>query len=255
MDKFDHGFPDNPYNKHAWILGNPEIDKQVWIGAFCLIDSFHKSVKIGCGTDVSSGVQILTHSTVRRALSERRFSDIESAPVEIGEFCFIGTNATILMGANIGHHSVVAAGSVVPQFAVVPPFSLIAGVPAKIVGSSKKFLKDVEQESISVVIPVYNEEQTIKDVVKGAVIILSQLKMDYEIVLVNDGSKDKTGKIIEKLAKRNKHIRVKHHNFNMGFTGAMKSSFASAQKHLVFLAPGDGLEPPTRWLQEALMFP
>ena len=239
MDEFDHGIPDNPYNKHAWILGNPEIGDNVWIGAFCLIDAFHASCKIGRGTEVSSGAKILTHSTIRRAISERRHGEVDFAPVEIGDFCFIGTNATILMGASIGHHSVIGAGAVVSQFMVIPPYSLVAGVPAKIIGFSKKFLKGAEKESISVVIPAYNEKSTIEDVVKNASDNLRSLKIDYEIVLVNDGSTDGTGKIIDKLAKA-KNIRAVHHKLNRGFTGAMKTCFKSARKHLIFLAPADG---------------
>lgn len=238
-DNFDHGLPDNPYNKHAWILGNPEIGERVWIGAFCLIDAANAPLKIGRGTNVSSGTQILTHSTVRRTVSEYRHREIDFAPVEIGEFCFIGTNVVILMGANIGHHSVVAAGAVVPQFMKVSPYSLVAGVPAKIIGSSKKFLKGVEKESISVVIPAFNEKSTIEKVAEEALTILRKLKMDYEIVLVDDGSLDGTGKIIDKLS-RKKNIRALHHQTNRGFTGAMKTCFRNARKHLIFLAPADG---------------
>lgn len=240
MDEFDHGIPDNPYNKHAWILGNPEIGDRVWIGAFCLIDAALAPLEIGRGTNVSSGAQILTHSTVKRAVSEGRFGEVESAPVEIGEFCFIGTNATVLMGTKIGHHSVIAAGTVVPQFMVVPPYSLLAGVPAKIIGSSKKFLKDVEEESLSVVIPAYNEATTVKKVVEDAVDMLKKIKKDWEIVLVDDGSTDATGKIIDGLSKQNRRIHAVHHKYNKGFTGAMKTSFSSARKNLIFLAPADG---------------
>jgi len=239
MDKFDHGIPDNPYNKHAWILGEPDIGDRVWIGAFCLIDAFHKNIKIGRGTDISSGVQILTHTTIKRAISERRFNEIESAPVEIGEFCFVGTNAVILMGAEIGHHSVVAAGTVIPQFMKVRPYSIAAGVPAKIIGSSKRFLKGVEKESLSIVIPAYNEKYTLEKVVIEAIEVLKNLKIEYEIVLVNDGSTDGTTEIINRLA-RKRNIRAVHHKKNKGFTGAMKTSFASAKKNMIFLAPADG---------------
>ena len=239
MDEFDHGIPDNPFNKHAWILGNPEIGEGVWIGAFCLIDGANAPLKIGRGTEISSGAQILTHSTVRRAISEHRHGEVDFAPVEVGEFCFIGTNATILMGAVIGHHSIIGAGCVIPQLMVIPPYSLVAGVPAKIIGSSKKFLKGIERESISVVIPAYNEAETVDDVVNSAVDILKKIKIDYEIVLVNDGSTDGTGKIIDKLAKA-KNIRAVHHQKNKGFTGAMKTCFENAKKHLIFLAPADG---------------
>lgn len=236
----DHGIPSNPYNKHAWILGNPEIGEDVWIGAFSLVDAANAALKIGRGTEISSGAKILTHSTILRTVSERRYGEIDSAPVEIGEFCFIGTNATVLMGASIGHHSVIGAGCVVTQFMVIPPYSVVVGVPAKIVGSSKKYLKRVEPESLSVVIPAYNEVETIEVVVKDALSVLKKIKMGYEIVLVDDGSTDGTGKIIDRLAKRNKFIHARHHKINKGFTGAMKTCFESARKHFIFLAPGDG---------------
>jgi len=238
--KFNHGIGDNPYNRHSWILGNPQIGKNVWIGAFTLIDALHNELEIGEGTDVSSGVQILTHSTVKRAISEKRYMGVESAPTKIGNFCFLGTHATILMGVEIGDHSVIAAGSVVPQFMKIPPYSMVAGIPAKIIGSSKKLLKDVPNDSISITIPAFNEEKTIEVVVKSVVKEVIKLIKDYEILLIDDGSKDKTGKIIDSLATKNKHIKTIHHKINRGFTGAMKSCLFNAQKNLVFLAPADG---------------
>lgn len=239
IEDFDHGLPENKYNKHAWILGKPDIGENVWIGAFCLIDALHAPLRIGKGVNVSSGAQILTHSTVKRCVSEKRYGKVDSKKTEIGEFTFIGTNAVILMGSNIGHHSVVAAGAVISENSTFPPFSLIAGVPAKRIGSSKRYLEGVEKESLSIVIPAYNEEKTLKDVVDKALKQARKLKIDFEIVLVDDGSKDKTKEIIKKLS-RIKNVRGVYHNKNKGFTGAMKTCFKSAKKHLIFLAPADG---------------
>jgi hypothetical protein len=58
----DHGFPPNPYNDHAWIIGDPKIGKGTWIGAFCLIDG-QGGLVIGKGCDIACGAHILTHST------------------------------------------------------------------------------------------------------------------------------------------------------------------------------------------------
>lgn len=125
----------NPrYNAHCWITGNPEIGEGVWIGAFTLIDG-QGGLKIGKGTDISSGAHIVTHSTAWRCVTERKFPVNERAPIEIGDYCFIGENATILRGAKIGHHSIVGAGSVVTEFTEIPPYSLVYGVPARIVRS------------------------------------------------------------------------------------------------------------------------
>lgn len=240
MEEFDHGIAKNKYNPHAIIVGNPEIGENVWIGAFTVIDALHSSLKIGRGTNIADGAKIITHSTVRRAISERRFGQVESNPTEIGEFCFIGANATVLMGAKIGHHSVIAAGAVVAPNTSIPPYSLVAGVPGKIIGKSHKFLKDVEKESISIVMPAYNEEESVERVVKQASTELRKISKDFEIVVVDDGSTDQTGKILDRLSKKNKRIRVVHHKKNKGFTGAILSCYKSAKKHLVFLAPADG---------------
>jgi acetyltransferase-like isoleucine patch superfamily enzyme len=133
--------PPNPYNPFAWITGNPVIGEGTWIGAFTLIDG-QGGLTIGRGCDISCGAQILTHSTVRRCLTERALNVVDRRPTVIGDHCFIGTHAVILMGANIGHHSVIAAGAVVLEGMDVPPYSLVAGVPGRVVRSVRD---DVER--------------------------------------------------------------------------------------------------------------
>jgi acetyltransferase-like isoleucine patch superfamily enzyme len=64
-----------------------------------------------------------------------RRHEIDRREVVIGDFVFVGEHATILMGCSIGHHSIVAAGAVVTEDMVVPPYSLVAGVPARVVRS------------------------------------------------------------------------------------------------------------------------
>lgn len=124
--------PPNPYNPFCWVAGEPEIGEGTWIGAFTLIDGLG-GLKIGRGCNVSSGAQILSHSTVRRCVTERKFPDVDCKRTEIGDFVFVGANAVIQMGARIGDHSVIGAGAVVLEDTVVPPYSLVAGVPARIV--------------------------------------------------------------------------------------------------------------------------
>lgn len=141
LKKDKHGIPQNKYNPHAWIVGDTEIGEGVWIGAFTLIDGTHAKLKIGKGSNISSGAQIITHSTVRRCISERKIDLIDKADTIIEDFCFIGTNAVILMGAKVGHHSVIGAGSVVTERMIIPPYSVVAGVPGKIIGSSKNILR------------------------------------------------------------------------------------------------------------------
>ena len=120
--------PANPYNPHAWVVGEPEIGAGTWIGAFTVIDG-SGGLTIGAGCDISSGAQIYTHSSVRRCVSGRSFPTVERAPVRIGDHVFVGAGAVVTMGVTIGEHSVVAAGAVVTRD--VPPYTVVAGVPAR----------------------------------------------------------------------------------------------------------------------------
>jgi acetyltransferase-like isoleucine patch superfamily enzyme len=128
----DHGLPPNRYNSHCWIIGEPEIGDGTWIGAFTLLDG-SGGLTIGKGVDVSSGVQIYTHSSAKRCVSGRDYNVVDREPVRIGDHVFIGANATILMGVTIGDRAVVGAGAVVT--ANVEPNSIVAGVPARRIGT------------------------------------------------------------------------------------------------------------------------
>lgn len=126
-----HHLPPNPYNPHAWILGEPEIGDDVWIGAFTVIDG-SGGLTIGHGCDISAGAQIYTHSTVERCVSDRTLP-IRREPTTIGRNVHVGAGAVILMGSQIGDHSVVGAGAVVREGTVAPPYSLLVGVPARLI--------------------------------------------------------------------------------------------------------------------------
>ena len=72
-----HHLPDNPYNPHAWFVGEPEIGEGCWIGAFTVIDG-SGGLTIGRGCDISAGAQIYSHSTVKRVVTDRA-AEIERA--------------------------------------------------------------------------------------------------------------------------------------------------------------------------------
>lgn len=139
---FNHGFPPNPYNPHAWIVGEPTIGPGVWIGPFTVIDG-SGGLSIGPDCDISSGVHIYSHSTVARCLSGRR-RDIERAATEIGNNVYIGANAVVLMGTTVGHHSVIGAGAVVKEHTQIPPYSLVVGVPARVIPGGAARLAEAE---------------------------------------------------------------------------------------------------------------
>jgi glycosyltransferase involved in cell wall biosynthesis len=94
--------------------------------------------------------------------------------------------------------------------------------------------------SLSVFLPCYNEQDNIERVVKSAIDILTALKIDFEIIIVNDGSRDRTGEIADSLVAKGKHIKVVHHSINRGYGAALQSGFAAASKEYVFYTDGDG---------------
>ena len=116
------------------VLGDVVVGENVWIGPHTILDGSGGSLKIGNFCDISAGVHIYTHDTVRRALSSGE-EGIETASTEIGDNCHIGANSVVLKGVNIGHHSVVGAGCVVTKS--FPPYSIILGVPSRRVGEVK----------------------------------------------------------------------------------------------------------------------
>ena len=123
--------PPNPWNPHAWVTGDPDVGAGTWIGAFTVIDG-SGGLTIGRGCDISSGAQIYTHSSVRRCVSGRAVTEVERAPVRIGDHVFIGAGAVVLMGVVIGDSAVVGAGAVVT--ADVAARTVVAGVPARPTG-------------------------------------------------------------------------------------------------------------------------
>ncbi len=143
------GIPENPYNPHCWITGEPEIGEGTWIGAFTLIDG-QGGLTIGKGVNVSTGASILTHSTVKRCVTERVYNKVDQVPTLIGDYVFIGENATVLMGADIGHHSVIGAGTLIPEGMLVPPYSMVLGVPGRIVKSIREDIETWKTEAVSI---------------------------------------------------------------------------------------------------------
>ncbi|MBC7864469.1 MAG: acyltransferase [Bacteroidia bacterium] len=117
------------YNS-ATVAGDVKVGENTWIGPYVELDG-SGGLEIGDFCSISLGVNITTHDTVKWALSGGKMS-YERAPVKIGNYCFIGTQAFIAKGITIGDHVLVGAGAVVTKD--LPDFSIAAGVPAKIIG-------------------------------------------------------------------------------------------------------------------------
>ena len=95
-------------------------------------------------------------------------------------------------------------------------------------------------KKLSVFFPLFNEEGNVENTVKKAVDVLDRLKLEYEIILVNDGSKDKTQQAIDKIVKENPKIRAIHHPKNLGYGEALKSGFYNAKYDTIVYTDGDG---------------
>lgn len=93
--------------------------------------------------------------------------------------------------------------------------------------------------SISAVLPAYNEEMVIADTARSVASALSDITDDYEVVVVNDGSRDRTRQVVETLSAENPRIRCVSHPANRGYGAALWTGFTSATKDLVFLTDGD----------------
>lgn len=93
--------------------------------------------------------------------------------------------------------------------------------------------------SISAVLPAYNEQEVIADSVGAMVKTLEALAPDYEVIVVNDGSRDRTGEIVDALSHDNPRVRLVSHERNRGYGAALWTGFTSATKDLVFLTDGD----------------
>lgn len=92
----------------------------------------------------------------------------------------------------------------------------------------------------SLFLPAYNEETVIQETIKAADKVLQQVAQKYEIVVVEDGSRDKTGEKVEELAKKNKNIRLIRHKVNRGYGGAIKTGFYSCKYQWIGFTDSDG---------------
>jgi glycosyltransferase involved in cell wall biosynthesis len=86
---------------------------------------------------------------------------------------------------------------------------------------------------ISVVIPAKDEEAIIIDTVASIMALLKRVCLDYEIILINDGSSDRTGPIMDDLRSGNGRIKVIHNKRNNGIGASLRSGFSVASKDMV----------------------
>jgi len=95
-------------------------------------------------------------------------------------------------------------------------------------------------DKLSVFLPAYNEEANLEKTVKNVTENLKKNVSTWEIVIVNDGSKDNTGKIADKLSKKDKRISVIHHDPNRGYGAAFKSGLYGCKYPWISFIDSDG---------------
>ena len=107
-----------------------------------------------------------------------------------------------------------------------------------------KEFRTVTRPAISVFFPAYNDAGTIASMVVSARMAVRELTDDFEIVVVNDGSRDHTADVLAELERIIPELRVVQHEKNQGYGGALRTGFASAAKELVFYTDGDAQYDP-----------
>lgn len=93
--------------------------------------------------------------------------------------------------------------------------------------------------SLSIFFPAYNEEENIADSVREAQRVVRGITDRYEIIVVDDGSTDRTGAIVEEIARDNPRIRLVRHNPNQGYGAAVWSGIQAARYDWVFFTDAD----------------
>jgi len=93
---------------------------------------------------------------------------------------------------------------------------------------------------LSYFFPAHNEEANLEGLVEEALATLPTIADTFEIIAVNDGSKDRTAEIADRLAEQHPDIvRVVHHEVNRGYGGALRSGFEAARYDLLCFTDGD----------------
>ena len=92
---------------------------------------------------------------------------------------------------------------------------------------------------VSLFFPVFRDERSVRNVAEKALKLLSELCSDYEIIIVDDGSPDRSGAIADDLAREHDSVRVIHHGKNLGYGSAVRSGLAASRFEYICLTDGD----------------
>lgn len=100
--------------------------------------------------------------------------------------------------------------------------------------------KTTKLTSISIFMPAFNEEGNIATTIIDARDAAKTVASDYEIIVVDDGSRDRTDEVVKELAKYDPNIRLVKHTKNKGYGAAVKTGLKACQKEWIFFTDSDG---------------
>jgi glycosyltransferase involved in cell wall biosynthesis len=92
---------------------------------------------------------------------------------------------------------------------------------------------------VSFVLPAYNEEPNIERAVEQIVSVAARFCVEYEVIVVDDGSGDGTARLVAEIAARNPRVRLVRHEFNRGYGEALRSGFGAARLDHIFFTDAD----------------
>ncbi|MGE5582611.1 MAG: glycosyltransferase family 2 protein [Bacillota bacterium] len=95
------------------------------------------------------------------------------------------------------------------------------------------------KNGISLFFPAYNEEDNVGGTIEKSLAVLEPLHCEYEIIIVDDGSKDRTAEIVAKYSARNPRVVLVRHQKNLGYGGALQTGFRSCRYGLIFFSDCD----------------
>lgn len=93
--------------------------------------------------------------------------------------------------------------------------------------------------NISAFFPAYNEEENIVPVVESAIKVLKEVADQYEIIVVDDGSRDKTHQVVEDLDRKYPEVKLITHEKNLGYGAALYTGFKNCRYEFIFFSDGD----------------
>ena len=93
--------------------------------------------------------------------------------------------------------------------------------------------------SVSVCMPAYNEEANLPGMITDVVAVMTERFDDFEVVVTNDGSKDRTGEVLRELALKYPQLRPVDHEVNQGYGAAVFTALSSASKDVLFFTDSD----------------